>query len=135
MSLDGNIGILGNGAGLCMGTLDVVAQAGGRPANFPLMPAADRSAEAIADALEVITSNRGHGILNIFGGITRCDEVARGIIEAYRGIGLTLPWWSARRHQLEGRPGPCWPKPANPNPGKRSHHARRGQAVVEHGQN
>lgn len=92
VSLDGNIGILGNGAGLCMSTLDVVAQAGGAPANF-LDAGGGSKAEAIIDALEVITSNpEVKAILfNIFGGITRGDEVARGIIEATRKIGLELP--------------------------------------------
>lgn len=92
VSLDGDIGILGNGAGLCMSTLDVVAQAGGSPANF-LDAGGGSKAEAIIDALEVITSNpEVKAILfNIFGGITRCDEVARGIIEATEKIGLKLP--------------------------------------------
>jgi succinyl-CoA synthetase beta subunit len=92
VSLDGNIGILGNGAGLCMSTLDVVAQAGGRPANF-LDAGGGSKAEAIIDALEVITSNPEVTaiLFNIFGGITRCDEVARGIIEATNKIGLELP--------------------------------------------
>ena len=92
VSLDGNIGILGNGAGLCMSTLDVVAQAGGRPANF-LDAGGGSKAEAIIDALEVITSNSEVTaiLFNIFGGITRCDEVARGIIEATGKIGLELP--------------------------------------------
>jgi succinyl-CoA synthetase beta subunit len=92
VKLDGDIGILGNGAGLCMSTLDVVAQAGGRPANF-LDAGGGSKAEAIIDALEVITSDpKVKAILfNIFGGITRCDEVARGIIEATGKIGLDLP--------------------------------------------
>ena len=92
VSLDGNIGILGNGAGLCMSTLDVVAQAGGRPANF-LDAGGGSKAEAIIAALEVITSNPEVTaiLFNIFGGITRCDEVARGIIEATNKIGLELP--------------------------------------------
>ena len=92
MSLDGNIGILGNGAGLCMSTLDVVAQAGGRPANF-LDAGGGSKAEAIIAALEVITSNPEVTaiLFNIFGGITRGDEVARGIIEATNKIGLELP--------------------------------------------
>ena len=92
VSLDGNIGILGNGAGLCMSTLDVVAQAGGRPANF-LDAGGGSKAEAIIAALEVITSNPEVTaiLFNIFGGITRGDEVARGIIEATNKIGLELP--------------------------------------------
>jgi succinyl-CoA synthetase beta subunit len=92
VKLDGDIGVLGNGAGLCMSTLDVVAQAGGHPANF-LDAGGGSQADAIVDALEVITSDeKVKAILfNIFGGITRCDEVAKGIIEATSRIGLTMP--------------------------------------------
>ena len=92
VKLDGNVGILGNGAGLCMSTLDVVAQAGGEPANF-LDAGGGSKAEAITDALEVITSDpKVPAVLfNIFGGITRCDEVAKGIIEASQQIELKVP--------------------------------------------
>jgi succinyl-CoA synthetase beta subunit len=92
VKLGGNIGILGNGAGLCMSTLDVVAQAGGRPANF-LDAGGGSKADAIVDALEVITSDRNVNaiLFNIFGGITRCDEIANGIIEASRRIEITMP--------------------------------------------
>ncbi len=92
VKLGGNVGILGNGAGLCMSTLDVVAQAGGEPANF-LDAGGGSKAEAIVDALEVITSDpKVTAVLfNIFGGITRCDEVAKGIVEASRQMSLTLP--------------------------------------------
>jgi succinyl-CoA synthetase beta subunit len=92
VKLDGDIGILGNGAGLCMSTLDVVAQAGGRPANF-LDAGGGSKAEAIVDALEVITSDeKVHAILfNIFGGITRGDEIAKGIIEASQRVEIGVP--------------------------------------------
>jgi succinyl-CoA synthetase beta subunit len=92
VKLDGDIGILGNGAGLCMSTLDVVAQAGGEPANF-LDAGGGSKAEAIIDALEVITSDeKVKAILfNIFGGITRCDEIAKGIIEASGKIDIKVP--------------------------------------------
>jgi succinyl-CoA synthetase beta subunit len=92
VKLGGNIGILGNGAGLCMSTLDVVAHAGGKPANF-LDAGGGSKAEAIVDALEVITSdpNVTAILFNIFGGITRCDEIAKGIIEASRQIEITVP--------------------------------------------
>ena len=92
VKLDGDVGILGNGAGLCMSTLDVVAQAGGAPANF-LDAGGGSKAEAIVDALEVITSDpKVNAVLfNIFGGITRCDEVAKGIIEASQQIDLDVP--------------------------------------------
>ena len=92
VKLDGNVGILGNGAGLCMATLDVVAQAGGRPANF-LDAGGGSKAEAIVDALEVITSDEKVSaiLFNIFGGITRCDEIAKGIIEASAQTEIDLP--------------------------------------------
>jgi succinyl-CoA synthetase beta subunit len=92
VKLGGNIGILGNGAGLCMSTLDVVAQAGGDPANF-LDAGGGSKAETIVDALEVITSDpKVDAVLfNIFGGITRCDEIAKGIIEASNRIEISVP--------------------------------------------
>jgi succinyl-CoA synthetase beta subunit len=92
VKLEGDIGILGNGAGLCMSTLDVVAQAGGAPANF-LDAGGGSKAEAIIDALTVITSDpKVVAILfNIFGGITRCDEIAKGIIEASQKIDIGVP--------------------------------------------
>jgi succinyl-CoA synthetase beta subunit len=92
VKLDGNVGILANGAGLCMSTLDVVAQAGGAPANF-LDAGGGSKADAIVNALEVIKSDtKVTAILfNIFGGITRCDEIAKGIVTASSQIGLDLP--------------------------------------------
>ena len=93
VKLDGNIGILGNGAGLVMSTLDVVAQAGGQPANF-LDAGGGSKAEAITQAVEVILSDdKVKAVLfNIFGGITRCDEVARGLIEAFNQIKPQVPF-------------------------------------------
>ena len=93
VKLDGDIGILGNGAGLVMSTLDVVALAGGAPANF-LDAGGGSKAEAITAAVEVILSNpKVKAVLfNIFGGITRCDEVARGLIEAFDQIKPTVPF-------------------------------------------
>jgi len=92
VKLDGNIGVLANGAGLCMSTLDVVAQAGGKPANF-LDAGGGSKAEAIVDALEVITSDEKVTaiLFNIFGGITRCDEIAKGIVEASQRIEISAP--------------------------------------------
>jgi succinyl-CoA synthetase beta subunit len=92
VKLGGNIGILANGAGLCMSTLDVVAQAGGKPANF-LDAGGGSKAEAIVAALEVITSDENVSaiLFNIFGGITRCDEIAKGIIEASGQIDIGVP--------------------------------------------
>jgi succinyl-CoA synthetase beta subunit len=93
VKLDGNVGILGNGAGLVMSTLDVVAQAGGQPANF-LDAGGGSKAEAITSAVEVILSDdKVDAVLfNIFGGITRCDEVARGLIEAFEQIKPDVPF-------------------------------------------
>jgi succinyl-CoA synthetase beta subunit len=93
VKLDGDIGILGNGAGLVMSTLDVVAQQGGTPANF-LDAGGGSKAEAIVSAVEVILSDpKVKAVLfNIFGGITRCDEVARGLIEAFNQIDVKVPF-------------------------------------------
>ncbi len=93
VKLDGNIGILANGAGLSMSTLDVVAEAGGTPANF-LDAGGGSKAEAITSAVEVILSDdKVKAVLfNIFGGITRCDEVAKGLIEAFATIKPTVPF-------------------------------------------
>ena len=106
VKLDGDIGILGNGAGLVMSTLDVVAEAGGSPANF-LDAGGGSKAEAITSAVEVILSDpKVKAVLfNIFGGITRCDEVARGLIEAFDQIKPTGSVRRApRRHQRQGGP-------------------------------
>src|SRR4051812_36988692 len=93
VKLDGNIGILGNGAGLVMSTLDVVAQAGGSPANF-LDAGGGSKADAIVNAVEVILSDpKVTAVLfNIFGGITRGDEVAGGLVEAFDRVDVKVPF-------------------------------------------
>jgi succinyl-CoA synthetase beta subunit len=92
VKLDGTVGILGNGAGLSMSTVDVVVVAGGRPANFCDLGGGG-DAQGVVDALEVITSDdQVRSIFfNIFGGITRCDEVARGILAALDQMKIELP--------------------------------------------
>jgi succinyl-CoA synthetase beta subunit len=92
VKLDGEVGILGNGAGLVMSTLDVIAQVGGRPANFCDLGGGG-DAKGVVDALEVITSDEQvRSILfNVFGGITRCDEVARGILAALARMRIERP--------------------------------------------
>jgi succinyl-CoA synthetase beta subunit len=92
VKLDGSVGILGNGAGLSMATVDVVVVAGGRPANFCDLGGGG-SAEGVVAALEVIARDRQvrSVLFNIFGGITRCDEVARGILAALDEIELAVP--------------------------------------------
>ena len=92
VKLDGDVGILGNGAGLSMSTVDVVVVAGGRPANFCDLGGGG-DAQGVVDALGVITSdNQVRSIFfNIFGGITRGDEVARGILAALEQMRIELP--------------------------------------------
>jgi succinyl-CoA synthetase beta subunit len=91
VKLDGAVGIIGNGAGLVMSTLDVVQQAGGAAANF-LDVGGGASADLMATSLEVILSDPAvrSVLVNIFGGITRCDLVARGILEALQRIEATV---------------------------------------------
>ncbi len=93
VALDGDIGILGNGAGLVMSTLDVVAQAGGRPANF-LDAGGGSDAAKVKQAVELILSNDSVKavLFNIFGGITRCDEVARGLVAAFEDLKPSVPF-------------------------------------------
>jgi succinyl-CoA synthetase beta subunit len=92
VSLDGEIGVIGNGAGLCMATLDLVQRAGGRAANFCDIGGGAK-AEVVQNALAVILMNpKVKGVLiNVFGGITRADEVARGVVEARRNLDMRLP--------------------------------------------
>jgi succinyl-CoA synthetase beta subunit len=92
IKLEGDIGIIGNGAGLVMSTLDVVKAAGGDPANF-LDVGGGAGAELLASAIEVITSNPDvkSVLVNIFGGITRCDLVAEGILAALERLDVKVP--------------------------------------------
>jgi len=92
IKLDGDVGIIGNGAGLVMSTLDVVKAAGGEPANF-LDVGGGAQAEVLSNAIEVITSDPGVKsiFLNIFGGITRGDLVAEGIVDAFGRLDVTIP--------------------------------------------
>ena len=116
VKLDGDIGILGNGAGLVMSTLDVVAEAGGAPANF-LDAGGGSKAEAITSAVEVILSDpKVKAVLfNIFGGITRCDEVAqradRGVRPDQADGAVRGP---SRRHQRRGGPRAAGARPSSP---------------------
>ena len=88
VELDGDIGIIGNGAGLTMATMDLVHAFGGRPANF-LDIGGGASADVMRRAVELLLEfpKAKKIFINIFGGITRCDEVARGIVEAVKGLG------------------------------------------------
>ena len=92
IGLEGSVGVIGNGAGLVMSTLDVVKQVGGEPANF-LDVGGGAGADLLANAIEVINSDPSVKsiLINIFGGITRCDEVAAGIVEAVGRVALKSP--------------------------------------------
>ena len=92
VKLDGEVGVLGNGAGLTMSSVDVVTFVGGRPANFCDLGGGG-DAQGVVDALQVITSDPQVRAIffNIFGGITRCDEVARGILQAVEQMRIGYP--------------------------------------------
>ncbi|MEU6143676.1 ADP-forming succinate--CoA ligase subunit beta [Streptomyces sp. NPDC047081] len=92
VKLDGEVGVIGNGAGLVMSTLDVVAGCGARPANF-LDIGGGASAQIMADGLSVILSDPAvkSVFVNVFGGITACDAVADGIVQALDSVQLTKP--------------------------------------------
>jgi succinyl-CoA synthetase beta subunit len=92
VELDGNIGIIGNGAGLVMATLDMIMDYKGKPANFCDV-GGGASEERIAAALEIVLANPRVKVLliNIMGGITRCDDVARAILDIQKNMGITKP--------------------------------------------
>jgi succinyl-CoA synthetase beta subunit len=92
IKLDGNVGCCVNGAGLAMATMDLVKYYGGEPANF-LDIGGSSSPEKVVTALQIIASDPGVKsiLFNIFGGITRCDDVANGIVEATKGMELRVP--------------------------------------------
>lgn len=102
--LDGDIGILGNGAGLVMATLDLVAQSGGRPANFLDIGGGAR-AERVKAGIDLILRDGRAKVLfvNVFGGITRCDEVARGVVEALKGKPIPVVIRLVGTNEEEGR--------------------------------
>ncbi|VEI45296.1 succinyl-CoA synthetase subunit beta [Actinobacillus equuli] len=92
VALDGNIGCMVNGAGLAMGTMDIVKLYGGRPANF-LDVGGGATKERVAEAFKLILSDHNVKavLVNIFGGIVRCDLIAEGIIAAVNEVGVNLP--------------------------------------------
>lgn len=92
IALDGNVACMVNGAGLAMATMDLIQQQGGEPANF-LDVGGGTTAERVAEAFKLILSDtKVKSILvNIFGGIVRCDLIAQGIMQAAKEVGLALP--------------------------------------------
>ncbi len=104
VGLDGNIGCIVNGAGLAMATLDMITSYGGKPANF-MDVRAGASAGQVKTALGIVSSNRNMKamLINIFGGLTKCDEVARGIIDVISEIKVPLVVRLAGTNEDEGR--------------------------------
>ena len=92
IKLDGNVGCMVNGAGLAMGTMDIIKLKGGEPANF-LDVGGGANVETVKNGFRIILSDKNVKavLINIFGGIVRCDRVANGIIEAVKDLGLTVP--------------------------------------------
>jgi succinyl-CoA synthetase beta subunit len=92
IKLDGNVGCMVNGAGLAMGTMDIIKLAGGEPANF-LDVGGGASAEQVKNAFQIILSDKNVKaiLINIFGGIMRCDRIANGVVEASKQVGLPVP--------------------------------------------
>ncbi|PIS44988.1 MAG: ADP-forming succinate--CoA ligase subunit beta [Ignavibacteria bacterium CG08_land_8_20_14_0_20_37_9] len=92
IKLDGNVGCMVNGAGLAMGTMDIIKLAGGEPANF-LDVGGGANKETVANGFKIILSdpNVKAILINIFGGIVRCDRVAAGVIEATKTVNVTIP--------------------------------------------
>jgi succinyl-CoA synthetase beta subunit len=104
IALDGDIGCMVNGAGLAMATMDIIKLYGAEPANF-LDVGGGATKEKVTEAFKIITSDPNvKGILvNIFGGIMRCDIIAEGIIAAVKEVGLTSPSWCGLRAQTSSR--------------------------------
>ena len=92
VALDGNIGCMVNGAGLAMGTMDIVKLHGGQPANF-LDVGGGATKERVAEAFKIILSDKNVKavLVNIFGGIVRCDLIAEGIVAAVNEVGVNVP--------------------------------------------
>ena len=92
IKLDGNVGCMVNGAGLAMATMDIIKLAGGEPANF-LDVGGAASSETVKNGFRIILSDKNVKavLINIFGGIVRCDRVANGVVQAVKELGLEVP--------------------------------------------
>jgi succinyl-CoA synthetase beta subunit len=104
VKLDGSVGVLANGAGMAMATMDLIYLYGGKPANF-LDIGGGASEEVVREAMNVILSDRNVKVvfINIFGGITRCDEVAKGLVEALSDVKIPVVVRLAGTNEEEGR--------------------------------
>ncbi len=124
ISLDGNIGCLVNGAGLAMATMDTIKLFGGEPANF-LDVGGGATAEKVTEAFKIMLKNKNvKGILvNIFGGIMKCDTIATGVITACKAVNLSGAAGRAHEgHERSSWARSCWPSPACRS--SRRHHGR-----------
>jgi len=92
IKLDGNVGCMVNGAGLAMATMDIIQYAGGKPANF-LDVGGGANEEQVKNAMRILLSDRNVKavLINIFGGIMRCDIIATGVVDAVKEIGIEVP--------------------------------------------
>lgn len=104
VKLDGNVGVMANGAGMAMATMDLIYIYGGKPANF-LDIGGGASAEVVREAMNLILSDENVRVvfINIFGGITRCDEVAKGLVEALSDVTIPVVVRLAGTNEEEGR--------------------------------
>lgn len=104
VKLDGDVGVVGNGAGLVMATLDLLNLFGGKPADF-LDVGGGAGMEAIKAALEIVLADPDTKVVlvNVLGGITRCDEVALGIVEAAKDVKVKKRWLLGSSAQTSGR--------------------------------
>jgi succinyl-CoA synthetase beta subunit len=91
VKLDGNVGCMVNGAGLAMATMDIIKLSGGEPANF-LDVGGTANAERVEKAFHIILGDKNVKaiLVNIFGGIVRCDRVAQGVVDAYKNMGILM---------------------------------------------
>jgi succinyl-CoA synthetase beta subunit len=115
IALNGNIGCMVNGAGLAMATMDLIKLSGGMPANF-LDVGGGATAATVAQAFKIILAdpNVKAVLINIFGGIMRCDVIAQGVIDAVKEVGVTSPWWCVWKAPTWTWAARCWPRPWPP---------------------
>ena len=129
VSLDGDIACMVNGAGLAMATMDLIKLHGGNPANF-LDVGGGATAERVTAAFKLILSNKKVKaiLVNIFGGIVRCDLIAEGVMIAVKQVGCPCPWWCVSKAPTPNRHVRCWrtarwpsrPPPTSPMRRRRS---------------
>ena len=112
IKLDGNVGCMVNGAGLAMGTMDIIQHAGGEPGELPRRRRR-REGEQVRTRCDILSDKNVKGVLiNIFGGIMRCDLIASGVVKAVKEIGSTFPSSSASKARTSRKARRSWGSPA-----------------------